>query len=488
MNLLERLEKYSAACAYHFSLGELFTWENRQSMPPEGTAYRQMMMQFFGDQAHATRIGSQARELVDQLNENPPVDPIHQAMYRDLQRNLSLANVPSPLIAERQRVIAQATAAWEEANHANDARLWLSQIQRMMDNSRQIAEAIVPDVHPFEFWVNQYEYDLPLQSLELLFVDLRRELVALRSELPSREVARMPEAGWGRERLLPFCQKLAAAAGFDERIGRWGETRLPFSSIIGPRDIRIAVNFSTPHQAFSGTLHEVGHAIYAAGVDPAFHDNGLWVPFIGGYDEAMAILWERMIGQSREFWQVFYPRLQAEFSEFASLSMDEYLAGFKHVCAEPIRAGSDEITYPLHILIRFELEKGLVEGSLRAVDLPDAWKQLYERDLQVRTADDRSGCLQDIHWSLGLVGYFPSYVLGSVMAAQIYRAMHSAGILADMAEGNFQPVRQWLGEHCYLQGRLHTPGQILTKVAGKDQGLDDYLTYLREKYLGRQER
>lgn len=482
MNQMERLEQYSATCAYHFSLSELFTWENRQAMPPDGAPYRQAMMQSFGDLAHAFKTGAQACDLLAWLNENPPEDAIHQAMYRDLRHNLALVDVPADLIAERQRLVAQATLAWEEANHANDARLWLPHVQCMMDNSREIAHAAAPGSHPFEFWLNQYEFDLPLSDLENLFGSLQRDLAALRAVIPANAKLLLPETSWGMTRLLPFCRQLAAAAGYDERIGRWGETRLPFSSIIGPSDVRIAVNFSSPYQAFSGTLHEAGHAVYAAGANPAYHANGLWMPLIGGYDEAMAILWERMIGQSKEFWQFFYPRLQTEFSEFKLYSLDDFLVGFKVVQPSPVRAGADEITYSLHILIRFELEKRFLKGDLAAADLPDAWNQLYERYLGLHPGDDRSGCLQDIHWSLGLVGYFPSYLLGSLMAAQLYAALRNSNVLASVADGDFNSVRQWLAEHCYQQGRLCTPTQILQKATGGSLDAACFVQYLRKKY------
>jgi carboxypeptidase Taq len=484
MNLLQKLEQYSAACAFHFSLGELFTWENRQSMPSGGAAYRQSMMQFYGDQAHETRTGGQARDLLAHLEQEPPSDPVHQAMLRELRRNLSMVNVPAALMAERQAVIAQATAAWEEANRANDARIWLPHIQRIMDNSRSIAEYAAPGIHPFEFWLNQYEFDLSLAELDNLFSNLRGELQAILNSLPDRgSGSPLPDSSWGMGRLLSFCKELAGVAGYDERIGQWGETRLPFSAIIGPSDIRIAVNFTDPYRAFSGTLHEAGHAVYAAGAAPAFHDNGLWVPLVGGYDEAMAVLWERMIGQDRHFWKYFFPRLQAGFEEFTQLSFPVFLAGFQHVKPDLMRAGSDELTYPLHILIRYKLEKKMLEGSLAARDLPKAWAECYQRDLQIYPAQDASGCLQDVHWSLGLVGYFPSYLLGSIMAAQLYRVMKVSGVLEPMAGGDFQPVRSWLQEHCYQQGRLYTPTQILTRVTGRQLDHSAYLSYLRAKYL-----
>lgn len=484
MNLLEQLGKYSAACAFHFSLGELFTWENRQSMTPEGAVYRQAMMHYFGDRAHEARTGEHARELLSRLEQDPPSDAVYQAMLRDLKRNLFLVNVPAALMAERQNIIARATEAWEKANLVNDAGIWLPHVQRIMDNSRSIAGYAAPNTHPFEFWLNQYEFDLSLVELDTLFSSLRKELLALLHSHPDRGLKHpVPGSFWGMRRLLLFCQELAGAAGYDGRIGHWGETRLPFSSIISPGDIRIAINFSSPYQAFSGTLHEVGHAMYAAGADPAFHANGLWAPLIGGYDEAMAILWERMIGQDHRFWKYFFPRFQASFGEFAQLSLPDFLAGFQNVKPGLLRAGSDEITYPLHILIRYELEKKLLEGSLAPRDLPEAWAECYARDLQLRPGEDVSGCLQDVHWSLGLVGYFPSYLIGSIMAAQLYQAMHVPDVLEPMADGDFQPVRAWLQEHCYQQGRLYTPGQILTRATGKQLDQGAYLAYLRARYL-----
>lgn len=484
-NKLARLEQYSARCAYAFSLNELFTWENRQILPSKGFSFRDSLAQAYNECDHAWKTGSEAQDLLAWFEENPPQDIEHQAMVRDLRCNLQFSVVPPAWVAERSRIISEATLAWEKANRQKDVRIWLPYVQQIMDNSHKIAECVNDAIHPLEFWIQQQEFGMTLTHLEGLFSDIVKGTAPLLEQNhPTLTLVKKPKTIQGnRQKLLSLCKRIAVLAGYNDQVGTWAETRLPFSSIIGPQDVRIAVNFSSVLSAISGSLHEVGHAVYALGADPKLHQNGLWRPFIGGYDEAMAIFWECMVGQSEEFWSFLFPILCLKFPEFSQWSDKDILSSFFTIDRSPLRVGSDQVTYLLHILIRYRLEKELLTGNLKAADLPEAWKHQYQEVLKITPANDNEGCLQDVHWSLGLIGYFPSYALGSLMAAQIYSAAKRTNVMENITRGDFEPLNLWLANHFYQKGRLETPDQIIRDETGESLNATFLIDHLNQRFV-----
>jgi carboxypeptidase Taq len=289
------------------------------------------------------------------------------------------------------------------------------------------------------------------------------------------------------DRQRQFAELVARALGFDSSRGRLDTSPHPFFTRLGPGDFRITTRFS-PHEfgdGLFGVLHEVGHALYEQGLDPDAYGLPMGESVSVGVHESQARLWEIAVGRSRAFWQHFLPRAQRLFPEaLAGVSLDSFYFAINHVTAGTNRVRADGVTYNLHILIRFEIERALVAGDLAIADVPAAWNEQYRRYLGVTPANDADGCLQDGHWSGGLIGYFPTYTLGNIFAAQLFeRALHDcSGLEEDMAQGRFDRLLGWLQDRIYRHGQRYPAARLIELAAGTPPDHRPLISALRRKY------
>jgi carboxypeptidase Taq len=348
---------------------------------------------------------------------------------------------------------------------------WLDRIFAL---AREEADAVGPGGDRYAALLDDYEPGMTTERLAALFTHLEAALVPLVSALrdgsppaPAHVLAR--EFPVDRQRL--FAETVAAALGFDLERGRLDVGLHPFCMVIGPGDIRIVLRFHPRNFArgFFALLHEIGHALYDQGLDPEHYGTPMGEAASVGLHEAQSRLWENLVGRSLGFWRHFYPQLRGTFHEaLHDISLEAFRRVINHVAPGVMRAQADEVTYNLHIMIRFELERALLEGDLRAADLPGAWAERYQRHLGVAPTNDRTGCLQDGHWAEGLIGYFPTYTLGNVYAAQLFAAAERAvGPLDDaFAAGDFRALSAWLGEQVHRHGRRYTAAATIERVTG----------------------
>jgi carboxypeptidase Taq len=284
-----------------------------------------------------------------------------------------------------------------------------------------------------------------------------------------------------------FGQSVAATVGFDFEGGRLDETTHPFCSGVGPGDTRITTRYD-PHrfqQAFFATLHEAGHGIYAQGLDPVYYGTPMGESVSSGIHESQARTWENLVGRSRAFWRHLYPKAQAAFPKaLAGVTLDDFYFAINRVQPSYIRVEADEVTYNLHIVLRFEIEQALLSGDISTTEVPDVWNEMFVRYLGLTPPDDARGCLQDMHWGIGYLGYFASYALGNLYAAQIFeQARTDLGDLdAQFAAGDFDSLRGWLSEQIYRQGNRYRPRELVEAITGKPPSHQPLLSYLRAKY------
>jgi len=289
------------------------------------------------------------------------------------------------------------------------------------------------------------------------------------------------------ERQRVFVEGVGAALGFDFERGRLDAGQHPFCTSIGPGDVRIALRYHPRNFArgFFALMHELGHALYDQGLDPAHYGTPMGEAASLGLHESQSRLWENLVGRSHGFWRHFYPHLQSTFFDaLHDISLETFRRVINHVVPSLIRTEADEATYDLHILIRFELERALLSGDLRGSDLPGAWAELYRRYLGIEPDNDRHGCLQDGHWSEGLVGYFPTYTLGNVYAAQLFDAAErDVGPLEDaFAAGDFRTLRGWLGEHVHRHGRRFPVSVLIERATGRPPDPSALIGSLARRY------
>jgi carboxypeptidase Taq len=476
------------------SVVDLLEWDEEVWMPRGGVEHRAEQMALMAGIVHDRGTDPRYGELLacietSALIEDPESPPA--VNVRELRREYDRERrLPRKLVEESARVTAIATQAWADARKRDDFTSFAPWLDRVFALAREEADAVGYAETRYDALLEDYEPGTTTGQLASLFADLERELVPLVDSLrdqpapaPAHVMAR--EFPVDRQRL--FVETVAVGLGFDFECGRIDVGIHPFCTSLGPGDVRIALRYYPRNFArgFFGLLHEVGHALYEQGLDPTHFGSPMGKAASLGLHESQSRLWENLVGRSVGFWRHFYPQLQSTFHDaLHDVSLETFRTVINHVAPGVIRVNADEVTYNLHIIIRFELERALVAGDLRAVDVPDAWRTLYRRYLGVTPTNDRTGCLQDVHWSEGLIGYFPTYTLGNIYAAQLFAAAElELGSLDNaFAAGDFLSLRRWLGDRVHRHGQRFPVPTLIERVTGRPPDPSALIRNLESRY------
>jgi carboxypeptidase Taq len=458
---------------------DVLEWDEEVVMPRNGSAHRAEQMALLAGIVHERATDPRCDELLSILETSALAsDPESSAAVnvRELRRAYDRERrLPRRLVEESARVRTLASQQWAMAREQNDFAPFADWLGRMFDLARETADARgYPDTR-YDALLEEYECGISTRQVSALFAHLRSSLAPLVEGLesapppaPAHVLAR--EFPIDRQRL--FFEGVATALGYDFEGGRLDVARHPFCSYIGPGDVRIAIRYHARHlpSGLFALLHEVGHALYDQGLDAAHYGTPLGRAVSLGMHESQSRLWENHVGRSLGFWTHFYPQLRGTFHEaLHEVSLETFRRVINHAAPGPIRVQADEVTYDLHIIIRAELEQALLSRDLHADDLPDAWSEAYQRYLGVTPKNDREGCLQDGHWAAGLIGYFPTYTLGNIYAAQLFAAAEQAlGPLDDaFARGDFRGLREWLGANVHRHGSRFSPSATIARATGR---------------------
>jgi carboxypeptidase Taq len=470
MIALSRAETLLASCL------DVLEWDEEVCMPKRGVEHRAEQRALLAGMVHDRGTDPRYEELLGAVEGSELVgDPDGPAAVnvREIRREFDRERrMPRRLVEEWARVTAMAQQSWSEARRRDDFASFAPWLERIFALARERADAVGYETTRYDALLDDYEPGMTTARLTTLFTDLRAKIVPLVASLRDAPEPRDVSGDFPVERQKTFAADAAVALGFDLAGGRLDVGQHPFCTIIGPGDVRIALRYDGRDfgQGFFAMLHELGHALYDQGLDASHYGTPMGEPVSLGVHESQSRMWENLVGRSDGFWRHFYPRLCDAFpAPLHDVSRDEFRRAMNRVAPSPIRVNADEVTYDLHITIRFELELALLSGDLRAAELPGAWNELYERRLGIRPATDREGCLQDIHWSEGLIAYFPTYTLGNVYAAQLFAAAdREIGPLDDQfARGEFAPLREWLREKVHRQGMRWAPAVLVERATGE---------------------
>jgi len=380
-----------------------------------------------------------------------------------------------------------AVAAWDRAKAASDFESFVPHLERQLELKRRYIECFAETEAPYDVVLEDYEEGMTTAEVQHIFTRLKEDLVALverhrdgapDAPLPSGPfpVEAQQEAGW----------RVLEAFGSDPASWRIDETPHPFASKPGAGDIRLTTHTDEKDlTSLFSTMHEFGHGVYEFDVDRAFARTPLGGGTSSAIHESQSRMWENLVGRSAGFWRWFYPQLQSLFPDaLGGIEEASFVQAVSAVRPGLIRGDADEVTYGLHIILRFELEQELLAGTVAVRDLPQIWNARMKEYLGVDVPDDAHGVLQDMHWSVGLLGYFPTYQLGNVISVQIWeRVRADLGDLEEQfARGEFAPLREWLSEHIYRHGSRYPPRELLRRVTGSDLDPEPYLQYLRTKF------
>jgi carboxypeptidase Taq len=477
------------------SCSDLLEWDEEVFMPPGGVEHRAEQLALLAGILHEKGCDPRVDELLAIVEQSDLVrDPGSDAAVnvRELRREFDRERrLPASLVEESARVAALAGAVWVEARQEGDFSLFAPWLDRIFRLAREEAEAVgYPEV-PYDALLEDYEPGVTTREVTALFDWLRPELLGMVDRTRGAPLA-VPKHILRREfpvdRQRLFAEAVAAALGFELQAGRLDLGRHPFCTALGPGDTRIALRFDARNfpAGFFVLLHEVGHGLYDQGLEPSHYGTPLGDTPSKGLHESQSRLWENLVGRSRGFWRHFYPRVRNIFHEaLHDVPEDAFLRALNRVEPGVERARADEITYNLHIIIRFELEQALLSGDLRSGDLPGAWDEAYRKYLGVTPGNLVDGCLQDGHWAEGMIGYFPSYALGNAYAAQLYEAAgRDLGDLeAAFAKGDFTSLLSWLRDKVHRHGQRYHVRELLERATGSPPRPEALVQHLHRRYL-----
>ena len=461
-------------------------WDQETVMPPGAAEQRSEEMAAMEHVLHARRVDPRVGDWLG-LIDDTTLDPVGQANLRHIRRRYHRTKkVPARLAAEIARVTSVAQGVWARARASEDFAAFAPTLERVVNLRQEEAAALAEDCDLYDALLDDYEPGATAIDLEAMFGALRPRLVALREKILHAPKQPMPLVGeFSESGQLALSKELALAFGYDLNHGRIDKAVHPFSSGSG-LDVRITTrtNPTDPFNCFYSTIHEVGHAAYEQNIDRAYllTPSGQGVSM--GVHESQSRTYENQIGRSRAFAGFLYDRMRAVFGDIGVADADAFYGSVNRVHPGFIRTEADEVQYNLHVLMRFDLERHLIDGSLAVTDLPTAWNERFEADFGVRVDKPSNGCLQDVHWSVGLFGYFPTYTLGNVYAGCLMKAMRTAlpDLDTALARGDTSPATNWLRDNLQRHGGLHTPRETVRGACGFEPDEGPLLDYLEAKF------
>ncbi|HLS89058.1 MAG TPA: carboxypeptidase M32 [Sphingobacteriaceae bacterium] len=491
---LQRLQEIAAEIADLHSAAALLAWDEQVYMPKAGAPARAQQAATLRRLAHEKLTDPQVGELLEQLAAEHRGDPATDAvaaMLRVMNRKYHQATrVPAALVAAEAKAASAAYHAWLQAREEKNFGPFREPLAEVVKIQVEKAEALGYEDARYDALLDLYEPEMRTAEVAAVFARLKDFLVPMLGRLS--EVLDRVDDGilyqeFDEDRQWALTLEACRAIGFDFDRGRQDRSVHPFTTACDMDDVRITtrINRGFLGSGLFASLHEAGHGLYEQGIDPAFRRSPLGSPISLGIHESQSRLYENLVGRSRAFWQFFMPKAAAAFpARLEGVTAEDMYRAVNKVAPSLIRVEADEVTYPLHIMVRFELEQALIQGDLTVDDLPGAFDDAMEAYLGLRPANSVEGVLQDIHWSGGYFGYFPTYTLGTLMSVQIFEAARRdlPHLAADMASGRFIPLREWLREHIHRHGSRFMPQELLQRATGSRLDPQPFINYVEEKY------
>jgi carboxypeptidase Taq len=491
MKNIEKLSQKATELTNLNSILALLQWDQEVMMPSGGVAGRGEQFSVLSTIIHQKITDPGLGAILQELAESPDgLSGADLALIRVMQREYEKnTKLPESFVAEFSRLTSESLPAWVEARIKNDFSMFLPLLEKIISMCRQKADYLGYSDHPYDALLDLYEERLTTAELETLFGGLGKELGELLQIKVSQQKP-VPEqladmAPMLLQDQIHFSEKLLNAIGYDFNRGRQDISAHPFTTSLGHNDRRVTNRFRPDSLEFIfSALHEGGHALYEQNISNEHAETPLDEGVSLGIHESQSRLWENIIGRSHLFWEKYFPLLQEALpDQFRNVSLDDFVRFVNRVHPGMIRVEADEVSYNLHVLIRFELEKALMEGEIEVPDLPALWNEKYMTYLNVKVDSDANGVLQDIHWAHGSFGYFPTYTIGNLASAQIWHSYCSfdPDYRETLRRGNLTKIRNWLTENIYCHGALYPPAELLQKVCNEPLNSGYFIGYLKNK-------
>jgi carboxypeptidase Taq len=475
----------------------LIAWDQETYMPPASSAIRGEQLEVLSGLIHAEKTGpaftKALKKLIDLKSGKVVVQGLsvpQKAALREWRRDYQRASaLPTRFVEEFAQLTSQSIEAWKSAKQERSFMRFAPFLDRIIAKNREKAELVGYQDHPYDALLDEYEPGTSTKEVAKLFGNLGKAVSALTREIAAAKKVddRFLFGKFDADKQMAFCRLLLEQMGFDFSKGRLDLSAHPFSTSSHPTDSRLTVRIhpTSLMSSISAALHEGGHSLYEMGMPQEAYGSPLCEPISFGIHESQSRWWETRIGLSKPFWKHYLPLLKQTFKgKLAGVSLEQFYPAINKVEPSLIRVEADEVTYSLHVILRFELEKALIEGSLKVRDIPDAWNEKVRHYLGIYPKHDSEGCLQDIHWAMGAFGYFPSYTLGNLYAAQLFESFEKQNLKwkAQVEKGKLLFIKEWLNESVHQYGRQFSSKELIKQVTGKQFSEQPYLNYLTGKY------
>jgi carboxypeptidase Taq len=481
-NELVIMSKYGSA------LGVL-GWDQEVNIPKKGRAFRGEVNALLSADLHRRATADKFVGLVKKLREPAKFDKLSKdeqiivrETWRDVEKSLK---IPTELVEEMARLATEAFAAWAEAREKSDFKIYQPYLQKIVALNQKEAELLGYKESPYDALLDGFEPELTAARIEEVFTPLAKELSQIVKNVKGKPEPKLPKAKYPIDIQVKLNHKIAADLGYDLDAGRIDVSPHPFTMGLHPTDVRITTRYQEDdfYYAVGCTVHETGHALYEQGLLPKYYGTPLGEVGSLGLHESQSRMWENFVGRSIEYCHYLNTLLVEYFPDNPKLTDEQVYDHLNHVQPSLIRVEADETTYNLHIVLRFEIEKGLIEGTIKVADLPEIWNAKMKQYLHIEVPDDAHGVLQDVHWSHGTIGYFPTYTLGNIYAAQLYNKAKSEiqNLEAGFAEGEFASLLKWLRKNVHQEGSRYYPEELIKKVTGEGLNSKYLVDYLKTK-------
>jgi carboxypeptidase Taq len=488
---LVRFKEIFAEAADLNAAAALLDWDQQVNMPAAGAEARGNQLGTLEKLSHQISTADEVGRLLEELGSGAAgLSPDDEALVRVAKRDYDInTRVPPAYVAEWAMVTTRGQEAWVEARRKSDFSIFRPHLEKIMDMVHKYVSFFPPTDHPYDTLLDKFEPGMKTAEVQAIFNGLRPKQVELIRQIASTKQVKdsFLHKKYDEKKLLDFGVDIVTKYGYDWKRGRQDKAAHPFETSFSVNDVRITTRFEqgNPLATLFSTMHEAGHAMYEQGISPAYERTPLAGGVSSALHESQSRMWENLVGRSKPFLKYFYPRLKKLFpSQLGNVDLKTFYKGVNKVEPSFIRVNADEATYNLHIMLRLELEIAMIEGKVAIKDLPEIWNAKMKDYLGIVPPNDAQGILQDIHWSGGLIGYFPTYALGNLVSAQLWEKINRdiPDLEEQIGKGKFDALLGWLHENIHQHGRKYDPQVLVQKVTGSKITPEPYIRYLTDKY------
>ncbi|MEI8300110.1 MAG: carboxypeptidase M32 [Chlamydiota bacterium] len=485
------------------SISTLIGWDQETYMPKNAIGIRSLQKQHLESLIHKEMTSTYLQELLSplirldngELLKVDGLDLMQQGAVKEWRKDVVKAKkLPDLFVEAFAKAASETVSVWAEAKQANDFDSFLPYLEKMVELVREKTDYLGYKDHPYDALLEEYEPGMTVEKLDKLFDSLKPFLINLTKKCKNLSIQTDFLYGdYNEHKILELDHYLLQSMGFKEGCYRLDASNHPFCVSCHPTDVRMTTVTKTRDLLAANiftVLHEGGHGLYEQGLDPSFFGTPICEFLSMGIHESQSKIWEAFIGQSLPFWTYFYPKLQESFPQnFSNVLLTSFYQAINVVEPSFIRIYADEVTYSLHVILRYEIEKSLIDGSLQVKDIPHVWNEKMQAYLGITPKNHREGCLQDIHWAWGLFGYFPTYVLGNLYAAQLFDSLKKdhPDFKEKVSQGHLTFIRDWLNEHIHRYGRLYSPDTLIQRATGTPLSEESFKAYLTKKYIDKKD-